>query len=87
MKRFLFLFLLIFISAGMTGCGQNNSRNPDSINNSVGAENFMAVNNFKTGERRNKEKDLSSAENYSLLPKLQDGALQCQIFSAKKNLY
>lgn len=71
MKRFLILFLLIFISAGMTGCGQNNSRNPDSINNSVGAESFMAVNNFKTGERRNEEKDLFSAENYSLLPKLQ----------------
>lgn len=103
MKRFLFLLLVIFILAGMTGCGQNNSRNQDSVNNSHKNESFMAADISITEDSINKDKNkiieqgkddndklnvkeivapgdrieenLFSAENYSLLPKLQGAKL------------
>ncbi len=103
MKRFLFLLLLVFIFNGMTGCGQNNSRNQDSVDKSHKNESFMAadisitedsINNDKNKiieqgkDSNNKlnvkeivapgdkiEENLFSAENYSLLPKLQGAKL------------
>lgn len=75
MKRFLFLFLLIFILAGMTGCGQDNFRIDKEKNKfvEIGKKDSTPPNNrgMTAAPGNAIEETLFSAENYSPLPELQ----------------